>query len=55
LNVEPGATREAVTAAYRQMAKLYHPDKVAALAGEFRDLAEMRMKEINAAYQQLTR
>jgi hypothetical protein len=55
LNVRPQATREEVVAAYRQRAKLYHPDKVASLAGEFRELAERRMKEINAAYQQLTR
>jgi curved DNA-binding protein CbpA len=37
------------------MAKLYHPDKVAFLAPEFRELAERKMKEINAAYQQLLR
>jgi hypothetical protein len=55
LKVSPGATREEVTFAYRQMAKLYHPDKVAALAPEFQEMAEVRMKEINAAYQTLTR
>lgn len=55
LKVSPGATREEVTFAYRQMAKLYHPDKVATLAPEFQEMAEMRMKEINAAYQTLTR
>ena len=37
------------------MAQLYHPDKVANLAPEFRDLAEQRMKEINAAYRELSR
>jgi preprotein translocase subunit Sec63 len=32
---------------------MYHPDKVASLAAEFRELAEQRMKEINAAYAEL--
>jgi DnaJ like chaperone protein len=55
LQVSPGAKREEVTAAYRQMVRLYHPDKVASLAPEFQELAELRMKEINAAYQSLVR
>jgi preprotein translocase subunit Sec63 len=32
------------------MAQMYHPDKVASLAPEYREIAERRMKEINAAY-----
>jgi DnaJ-class molecular chaperone len=35
------------------MAKLYHPDKVSSLAGEFQVLAETRMKEINRAYESI--
>jgi preprotein translocase subunit Sec63 len=35
------------------LAQQYHPDKVAALAPEIRELAEKRMKAINAAYQLL--
>jgi DnaJ-domain-containing protein 1 len=50
LGVGPNATREEVTIAYRHMAKLYHPDKVASLAPEFKVIAETRMKEINGAY-----
>jgi DnaJ-domain-containing protein 1 len=53
LNLGPGADRETIRIAYREMAKLYHPDKVASLAPEFRELAELRMKKINAAYQEL--
>ena len=41
--------------AYRKLVQQYHPDKVANLAPEFRELAERRMKEINAAYQRLKR
>jgi preprotein translocase subunit Sec63 len=33
---------------------MYHPDKVASLAPEFQALAEQRMKEINAAFRELT-
>ncbi len=50
LGVEVGASREAITSAYRKMAQMYHPDKVASLAPEFKELAERKMKEINAAY-----
>jgi DnaJ-domain-containing protein 1 len=32
------------------MASLYHPDKVAHLAPEFREMADQKMKEINTAY-----
>jgi hypothetical protein len=55
LGVREGASREEIAEAYRDLAQLYHPDKVAALAPEFQDLAELRMKEINAAYRALTR
>lgn len=55
LSVDSGATAQQITEAYRRMAKLYHPDKVASLAPEFQEIAETRMKEINAAYQQLLR
>lgn len=51
LGVSPGASDEELTSAYRRMAKQYHPDRVADLGPEFRQLAEERMKEINAAYE----
>jgi DnaJ-class molecular chaperone len=53
LGIRPGATLDEVTQAYRQEAQRNHPDKVATMAPEFRELAEKRMKEINAAYQEL--
>lgn len=49
LNVPESATLEEITSAYKRMAQVYHPDKVASLAPEFRELAERRMKELNAA------
>ena len=55
MEVRPGAPREEVTAAYRRLVQQYHPDRVANLAPEFREVAERRMKEINATYEQLKR
>ena len=53
LGVPPGADPSTVRSAYTELARQYHPDKVAHLAPEFRVLAEERMKEINSAYAQL--
>jgi hypothetical protein len=47
------ATPSEISAAYRHLAQLYHPDKVAGLAPEFQILADKRMKEINTAYELL--
>ena len=55
LDLPPNADTESIKNAYRRIAKLYHPDKVASLAPEFQELAEAKMKEINNAYQQLLR
>jgi len=49
LGVSEGATPEEITAAYRRTAQMYHPDKVAGLGPEFGEIADRRMKEINAA------
>ena len=55
LDLPQHADVESIKLAYRKMVKLYHPDKVATLAPEFQELAEVRMKEINAAYHELLR
>ena len=39
--------------AYRNTVKMNHPDKVASLAPEFRNLAERKTKQINQAYAKL--
>src|SRR5215469_12918379 len=44
LQVDPGVEPEVLEAAYRRLARKYHPDVSAAGAGD------RRMKEINAAY-----
>jgi hypothetical protein len=55
LGLESGASLDKISEAYRSLAQMYHPDKVAGLAPEFHEVAERRMKEINAAYQLLKR
>jgi DnaJ like chaperone protein len=55
LGLSPGASREEIKAAYRRLAAKYHPDKVAHLGEEFREIAEQRFKEIQEAYQRLNR
>ena len=48
LNVSPGASRDEIRAAYREMARRWHPDRF--MAGPERDWANERMADINAAY-----
>jgi DnaJ-domain-containing protein 1 len=55
LEIEPGASREQIKAAYHRLAVQYHPDKVQHLGKELRELAEARFKEIQQAYDSLTR
>ena len=51
LGVSPAATDEEVKAAYREMAKKYHPDNYA--GSPIADLAGEKMKEVNEAYDEI--
>ena len=55
LGLGAGATPQEISAAYKRMARTYHPDKVAGETPEVREFAEEKMKEINAAYSELKR
>ncbi len=55
LGVAKGAGAEEISAAYRKLAQIHHPDKVANLEPEVREYSEQRMKEINAAYAEFKR
>lgn len=54
LGIERSASADEIKHAYRELANKYHPDKLAHLGDEFRELAEKRFKEIQQAYQELT-
>ena len=47
------ATLEDLKRAYREYMRDYHPDRVAHLGADLKDLAERKAKEINAAYEYL--
>jgi tetratricopeptide (TPR) repeat protein len=53
LGVSPGASDEEVKKAYRELAKKYHPDNYH--NNPLADLAQEKMKEINEAYDTITR
>jgi DnaJ-domain-containing protein 1 len=53
LNVSRYATDAEITASYRKLVQMYHPDKVEGLAPEYRVIAEQRTKAINASYKQV--
>jgi len=50
LGISEGASPDEIRRAYLELAARYHPDKVSHLGMEFRELAEQRFKEIQAAY-----
>ncbi len=50
LEVSQGATKNQIVTAYKQKIRQYHPDKVAQMGAEIRDLAEFKSKQVNAAY-----
>ncbi len=53
LGVPRSASRENIAAAYKARMTEYHPDKVAHLGEELRQLAHRKAVEIQQAYQQL--
>lgn len=53
LGVEPTASDDEIKRAYRELARKYHPDNYQ--NNPLADLAEEKMKEINEAYDQITK
>ena len=52
LGISSSAGVDEIRHAYKGMIIQYHPDKVASLGLELRDLAEMKSKQITMAYQE---
>lgn len=55
LGVGASASMDEIRQAYRRRMSEYHPDKVAGLGAELRELAEKKAKEINGAYDEACR
>ena len=55
LGVEPDASDEEVEQAWRRRMSEYHPDRVANAAREIRELADLRAREANAAWESIRR
>lgn len=55
LGVTARSTPQEITAAFRRLAQMYHPDKVESLAPEYREISKQKMLEINVAYDSLMR
>lgn len=55
LGISRTASEEEIKKAYRKLVRQYHPDKVAHLGDEFKALAEERFKQIQQAYQEITK
>lgn len=53
LGLKPGASQEEIKKAYRNLIKQYHPDQYG--DNPLKDLAEEKMREINQAYDTLTK
>jgi DnaJ-domain-containing protein 1 len=55
LGVRADASPEEIRTAYQRLMRENHPDRVADMSQEIRDVAERRSKEINQAYDRLKR
>ncbi len=51
LGVNPTDSDDVIKDAYRKLARKYHPDKYS--DGDLKELAEEKMKEVNAAYEEI--
>lgn len=53
LGLKPGASQDEIKSAYRKLIKQYHPDKY--IDNPLKDLAEQKIREINEAYDALSK
>ena len=50
LEIDASATQSEIKAAYRRMAKKYHPDKVSHLGEDFKKVAQDKFRKVKDAY-----
>lgn len=55
LGISPGSSKEQIEEAYRRLVQIYHPDRYATSPVEVRLEAERRMRDVNAARDELLR
>ena len=55
LGVSPSATDDEIKTAYRNLVKKYHPDRYANAPKEVQDQVSEKVKQINAAYDEIKR
>jgi DnaJ-class molecular chaperone len=55
LGVSRDASAKEIRTAYQKLVKEYHPDRAATLAPEIREIAEKRTRQLNRAYEILTK
>lgn len=53
LGLKKGATKDDIKAAYRRLAKTYHPDKLSGVDDAIKKIAEERFRDIKDAYENL--
>jgi len=53
LGLTPGATKQQIKDAYKNMAKTFHPDKLVGVDSAIKKIAEEKFKEIKEAYENL--
>lgn len=53
LEIAPESTDDQVKSAYREMAKKYHPDKVAHLGPDVQKAAHEKFQKVNSAYEEI--
>ena len=53
LGVSSSSSDQEIKKAYRKMANKYHPDKIAHLGDDFKDIAQEKFKSVSGAYQKI--
>jgi DnaJ like chaperone protein len=55
LEVSPSSSLDEIKLAYKKKISMYHPDKVSSMGPEFNEIAQIKSKEINSAYDEAVR